>query len=143
MEVSIGNSNYLIVQAQLIRNQVFTKEQLIPQALDLDGLDEVSDHILVKKNDEPIATARLTCQSDGSAVLARVAVIKSHRGLGLASDIVNAAIQHAKNLNVTSIEIHAHSYLKNYYEKFGFEFIKEVEMVGEHQLIEMQCILHR
>ncbi|GAL31257.1 hypothetical protein JCM19239_3155 [Vibrio variabilis] len=39
---------------------------------------------------------------------------------------------------MSSIEIHAHSYLRDYYERFGFEFIQEVEIVGEHQLIEMR-----
>ncbi len=44
---------------------------------------------------------------------------------------------------VESIEIHAHSYLRNYYEKFGFNFVQEVEIVGEHQLIEMRYQLAR
>ncbi len=138
MEVTIGNGKELIQQAQAIRYQVFTLEQKIPQELDLDGLDEDSLHALVSEQGKPIATARLKVNQDGSSVMARVAVSEESRGLGIASKLVSALIEHAKNIGVRSIEIHAHSYLRSYYEKFGFKFIKEVEVVGEHQLIEMQ-----
>lgn len=138
MEVTIGNGKELIQQAQAIRYQVFTLEQHIPQELDLDGLDEDSLHALVSEQGKPIATARLKVNQDGSSVMARVAVSEESRGLGIASKLVSALIEHAKNIGVRSIEIHAHSYLRSYYEKFGFKFIQEVEVVGEHQLIEMQ-----
>lgn len=138
MEVTIGNGKELIQQAQAIRYQVFTLEQNIPQELDLDGLDEDSLHALVSEQGKPIATARLKLNQDGSSVMARVAVSEESRGLGIASKLVSALIEHAKNIGVRSIEIHAHSYLRSYYEKFGFKFIQEVEVVGEHQLIEMQ-----
>ncbi|CAM2761952.1 GNAT family N-acetyltransferase [Vibrio diazotrophicus] len=138
MEVTIGNGKELIQQAQAIRYQVFTLEQKIPQELDLDGLDEDALHALVSEQGKPIATARLKVNQDGSSVMARVAVSEESRGLGIASKLVSALIEHAKNIGVRSIEIHAHSYLRSYYEKFGFKFIQEVEVVGEHQLIEMQ-----
>ncbi|MGY2574759.1 GNAT family N-acetyltransferase [Vibrio sp. C8] len=138
MEVTIGNGKELIQQAQAIRYQVFTLEQHIPQELDLDGLDEDSLHALVSEQGKPIATARLKVNQNGSSVMARVAVTEESRGLGIATKLVSALIEHAKKIGVRSIEIHAHSYLRSYYEKFGFKFIQEVEVVGEHQLIEMQ-----
>ncbi|GAL19044.1 hypothetical protein JCM19235_2467 [Vibrio maritimus] len=33
--------------------------------------------------------------------------------------------------------------MRGYYERLGFEFIQEVEIVGEHQLIEMRHRLTR
>lgn len=143
MEVHIGNDPELIRLAQGIRHQVFTREQRIPAELDLDGLDDASFHALATEQGEPIATARLTVKEDGSSTMARVAVSEVYRGAGVASAVVQALLQHAQNIGVTSIELHAHSHLKGYYEKFGFEFIKEVEIVGEHQLIEMRRQLAR
>lgn len=70
--------------------------------------------------------------------MARVAVLQPYRGSGIASKIVSALLKHASEHSAKVIEIHAHQYLKGYYQKFGFEFIREVEMVGEHQLIEMR-----
>lgn len=138
MEIIIGKDLELIKQAQAIRHQVFTLEQKIPQELDLDGLDEDSFHALLVEQGEPVATARLTVNDDGSSVMARVAVVEVYRGSGVASKVIKALIEHAQNASLDSIEIHAHSYLRCYYEKFGFKFIKEVEVVGEHQLIEMR-----
>ncbi|WP_018918783.1 GNAT family N-acetyltransferase [Vreelandella zhanjiangensis] len=138
MEVTIGNDSELIKLARGIRYQVFTREQQIPAELDLDGFDEESFHALVTENGEPMATARLTVKEDGSSIMARVAVSEVYRGMGVASKVVQAIIQYAQNIGVNFIEIHAHSYLRSYYERFGFEFIKEVEVVGEHQLIEMR-----
>lgn len=143
MEVSIGNDPELIRLAQGIRYQVFTREQRIPEELDLDGLDETSFHALATEQGEPIATARLTLKENGASTLARVAVSEAYRSSGFASAVVRALMQHAQEIGATSIELHAHSHLKGYYEKFGFEFIKEVEIVGEHQLIEMRRQLAR
>lgn len=138
MEIFIGNSAEVIQKAQAIRYQVFTVEQKIPKGLDLDGLDEGSVHALVEDKNTLVATARLSIKEDGSSVMARVAVTEPYRGMGIASKVVQALMDYARNDGVSSIEIHAHGYLRNYYEKFGFEFIREVEIVGEHQLIEMQ-----
>lgn len=138
MEVTIGNDAELIKRAQSIRYQVFTLEQQIPKELDLDGLDEESIHALVVEQGKPIATARLTVKQGSTCTLARVAVTKAYRGAGVASKVVQALMGYAQSNGVDSIVIHAHSYLRNYYERFGFEFIKEVEIVGEHQLIEMR-----
>lgn len=137
MEIIIGNSPEIIQKVQDIRYQVFTIEQQIPRELDLDGLDEGSIHALVTENDASVATARLTIKDDGSSVMARVAVTEPYRGLGIASKVVQSLMEYARNDGVSLIEIHAHGYLRSYYEKFGFEFIREVEIVGEHQLIEM------
>ncbi len=139
MELVIGNCPEILESAQAIRYQVFTVEQQIPRELDLDGLDESSIHALVTQNDTLVATARLTINKNGSSVMARVAVTEPYRGMGIASKVVRSLMDYAQNNGVSSIEIHAHGYLRNYYEKFGFEFIREVEIVGEHQLIEMQC----
>ena len=141
MEVSIGTTAELIKKAQAIRYQVFTIEQKIPCELDLDGLDSTSAHALVVDMGQPVATARLVINVDNSSVMARIAVLEAYRGHGIASIVVKALIKHAQKQGVSSIEIHAHSYLRHYYERFGFEFIQEVEVVGEHQLIEMRIQL--
>lgn len=141
MEVTIGNDLVTIQHAQSIRHQVFTLEQNIPRKLDLDGLDLHSFHALATDHSNPIGTARLTLATDGSAVMARVAVLSAYRGSGIAAKVVQTLIDHAASIGVKTIEIHAHEYLKCYYEKFGFRCIKEVEVVSGHQLIQMQLEL--
>lgn len=138
MDIKIGQDIELIDMAQTIRYNVFTVEQNIPPHLDLDGLDEVSTHALVVKQNTPVATARLTVNSEGRAVLARVAVMPEFRGAGIATRLVKALMNHAKNVDAKTVEIHAHQHLRAYYQNLGFDFVKEVEVAGEHQLIEMQ-----
>ena len=138
MKIKIGNSSDIISKAQAIRHQVFVIEQDIPQELDLDGLDNISHHALVTDGNSLVATARLCINESNSSVMARVAVIKKFRGSGIASKVVRSLISHAYQQGATSIIIHAHMHLKNYYEKFGFKFICNAEKVGEHQLIEMK-----
>jgi len=138
MDLVIGNSEELIAKSRAIRNQVFVIEQGIPIELDFDGLDEQSYHALVTDNNSLVGTARLTIVDDKNAVMARVAVLKEYRGSGIATKLINALLSHAREINIDSIEIHAHEHLRGYYENFGFKYIKKVEVVGGHQLIEMQ-----
>ena len=137
MELVIGNSAELISKSQAIRNQVFVIEQGIPIELDLDGLDEQSYHALITDNNSLVATARLTIVEDKNAVMARVAVLKEYRGSGIATNLIKALLSHAREINIKLIEIHAHEHLRGFYENFGFKYIKEAEVVGGHQLIEM------
>ncbi|WP_028579576.1 GNAT family N-acetyltransferase [Desulfogranum japonicum] len=143
MELIIGNNADIIAKSQAIRHKVFVIEQGIPLELDLDGLDENCCHALVTVGDLPIATARLFTADGKHAIMARVAVAQEYRHSGIATKVVKALITHAAETNVVSIEIHAHEYLREYYERFGFEFVQEVEIVGGHQLIEMHYPLKR
>ncbi|RXJ69331.1 GNAT family N-acetyltransferase [Halarcobacter ebronensis] len=141
MQLVVGKTTDIISKSQIIRRRVFFEEQNIPLELDLDGLDEYSSHALITENGLLIATARLYSPDGKHSILARVAVVKEYRKNGIAPKVINALIAHAKESGYSTIEIHAHEYLKKYYEKFGFEFIQNVEIVGEHQLIEMQLKL--
>ncbi len=133
----IGSTTEIIKESQNIRYKVFSVEQEIPPELDVDGLDGTSIHIVVDNGDLPIATARLTIKEDATAVIARVAVIKSHRGYGIANSVVKDLIQRAQQEGVKSIKINAHEHLRNFYSRLGFESCEHVEVVGNHQLIEM------
>ncbi|MGL6313566.1 GNAT family N-acetyltransferase [Vibrio sp. WXL103] len=138
MDVKLGASAEIIAQAQAIRFQVFTQEQGIGKDLDKDGLDEQSMHALVIEGNTAVATARLYQTNDTHAVLARVAVLKSYRKQGLAGCVVDALMRYARQHGVDTVDIHAHQYLRDYYQKHGFSFIKNVEVVAGHQLIEMR-----
>ncbi|AOT10255.1 acetyltransferase [Pseudoalteromonas luteoviolacea] len=140
-ELVIGTGRELIEHACNIRYEVFTKEQHIATELDHDGLDDESLHVLVSTKGKAVATARLTLGANQQSSMTRVAVLKAHRSQGIATTVVSALIEHAKTLNIASIKIQAHSYLRQFYEKLGFKFIKEVEAVCGHQLIEMQLTL--
>ncbi|PSW21800.1 GNAT family N-acetyltransferase [Photobacterium sanctipauli] len=137
MDIEIGNSEALITKSQMIRRQVFVKEQAIPLELDLDGLDQGSYHALVTDQDSLVATARLTIDDSNQAHMARVAVLAPYRGASVATWVIKAMMAFAREKNVESIHIYAHHYLRCYYERLGYQYIKDAETVGSHQLIEM------
>ena len=137
MRIVVSNDTESIITSQKIRNEVFVQEQGIPLHLDLDGLDANSYHSLVYIDDIAIGVARLALVKNNNAVMARIAIKKDYRGKGIATRLVESLITKAKQLGINSIEIHAHEYLREYYERFGFKYLKQVEKVGEHQLIQM------
>lgn len=137
MRVVVSNDVETIKISQAIRNEVFVQEQGIPLHLDLDGLDSISYHSLVYIDDIAIGVARLALVENNKSVMARVAIRKEYRGKGIATKLIESIITKAQQLSINSIEIHAHEYLKEYYEGFGFRYIKQVEKVGEHQLVQM------
>lgn len=137
MRIVVGNDAETIKNSQAIRNEVFVQEQGIPLHLDLDGLDSSSYHSLAYCDGAAIGVARLALVNSEKAIMARVAIKKHCRGKGAARKLIESLIVKAEQLSVKSIEIHAHDYLKEYYETFGFVYVKDVEKVGGHQLIQM------
>jgi len=137
VKVVVDKKPESILSSQKIRRQVFVLEQGIPQELDLDGLDEHSYHAIASVNNDVIGVARLALLADNKAVMARVAIIKEYRGKGIATKLVTTLLVKAEQLKICNVELHAHAYLRKYYENFGFDYIKPVEVVGEHQLIQM------
>ena len=140
VDISIGSSPGDRRQSQAIRRSVFVREQKIPQELDLDGQDAGSLHLLAKVDGVAVGTARSSI-SGPEAVLARVAVLPGYREKGIATALIRAALCRCREAQVRSLWIHAHRHLRAYYASFGFEFVRDVEVVGEHQLIAMQLAM--
>ena len=142
MNIIVSQTTRSIKAAQFIRKQVFVEEQQIPLQLDLDGLDDEAYHAIAFSDGEQdaVGVARLVL-THKHAVMARIAIIKAYRGQGIATLLIKALISKADELGAAGIEIHAHQYLRSYYENFNFEYVKDVEKVGEHQLIEMYLAL--
>ena len=140
MQISIRVSQSLesIEESQSIRNEVFFEEQGIPVELDLDGRDNKSYHMLAYANDHVVGAARLTPIDHNKAILSRVAVKKEYRGFGIASQLVKTSLNQAEIIKVHSIEITPHEYLKEFYETFGFKFVKTAGEVTGHRLIKME-----
>ena len=137
IKIRVAQDLESIIESQKIRKEVFVQEQGIPIELDLDGWDDNSYHALAYDNNQVVGVARLTLTENNKAVLARVAVLKEFRGLGIASKIVKALLLKAENLSIRKIDIYPHEHLKGFYESYGFKYIEKSEVVGNHQLIKM------
>ena len=87
-----GSWDELQNDAKLIREQVFIQEQQIAVEDEWDVEDAVSLHFVVYDQDQPIATARLLQNNS----VGRVAVLRSHRGVGIGKLLMERIIQQAK-----------------------------------------------
>ncbi len=105
---------------QAIRTQVFQVEQGVDPALDFDGLDESATHILALWGDLPIGTARIRYLSPTLAKIERVAVLSTHRGLGIGAAIMQEAIAFLRLKNIPEIKVNSQLQANVFYQKLGF-----------------------
>ncbi|MEA4827279.1 MAG: GNAT family N-acetyltransferase [Clostridium sp.] len=109
-----------IKDAFQIRNQVFVKEQNVPEEMELDDIDNYADHIIIYNEDKPIATGRMF-ESDGQVFFGRIAVLKEYRSKHFGQVVVKNLIDKAFSEGHEKIYIHAQSRVQKFYEKLGFK----------------------
>lgn len=102
-----------------IRTQVFIEEQNVPIDLEWDEKDVDCVHLLVKKADNYIATARLL----RTGQIGRMAVLKPFRSCGVGSAMLIKIISIAHSMDMKTLSLNAQVDAINFYEKF--EFLKQ------------------
>ena len=109
-----------------IRTAVFHEEQGIDPALDWDGLDQKSIHLVAKVGGAGTGVARLREMAGSSGLkLERLAVLKSHRQQGIGAEIVHTAIAYSLSQGYTTLMLHAQLPTVKFYEQLGFIAIGE------------------
>lgn len=126
-----------LAAALAIRRAVFTDEQGISAALDVDGYDGDAEHVLIRAGTTPVATGRLRIDEAGNGVLARIAVVKSHRGRGLGQRVVKALEMIAATRGVTQVCLWPHRHLALFYGRMGYVASGAEDTVAGHDLIQM------
>jgi predicted GNAT family N-acyltransferase len=99
-----------------IRDDVFIKEQGVPQDLEYDGLDSSAVHSIAFDEGVEIGTGRML--SDGH--IGRIAVRKKYRGKGIGEMIMQSLIDEARNMQLVEVWLSSQYYAKGFYEKLGF-----------------------
>lgn len=110
-----------------LRSEVFVVEQDCVYQ-DLDGKDQKALHVLGYENQKLVAYTRLFKANDyfDHASIGRVVVAKNKRHINYGIEIMTASIEAIHDIfQQKTIKISAQSYLKNFYEKFGFKKVGE------------------
>ncbi|WP_127848342.1 GNAT family N-acetyltransferase [Lacticaseibacillus hulanensis] len=112
-----------------IRTAVFVKEQNVPTELEVDE-DEGKCVYFVGYNNAgtPMATLRLNPESYGYHVQ-RVAVMKQARGTGLGREIMQKAIEYAKEHGAEKLVLGAQTHATGFYEGLGFTYTNKPEFM--------------
>ena len=110
------------------RQSIFVVEQK-SWYQDADGLDEISDHLLLKKDGHLVGYLRLTPPGIKykTPSLGRIAVIDSLRGLSVGSRLVDEGLKRSlENYMTDKSTISAQEYLIKFYEGHGFKVSGDV-----------------
>lgn len=112
---------YKIIQ---LRMEVFVVEQTCYYQ-DLDDKDEGSFHLMGWDRDQLIAYSRLLPRGlsyPNAASIGRVVTHPDHRGMGLGKELMELSIKYCQEKWPDDpVKISAQTYLKKFYEGFGFE----------------------
>lgn len=124
-----------------LRSQVFVVEQIC-HYLDLDDLDQISQHFWVQQEAEVVAYLRVISQKDHYRI-GRVCTVKKFRKNGFASQLMDAAMNWIENSPPKeTVILSAQHHLVSYYAQWGFKPKGSVYLdVGiPHQDMEIQSL---
>lgn len=100
-----------------LRRTVFIREQQVPESLEWDEYDAVSQHALaVDAEGHAIGTGRLL--PDGH--IGRMAVLREWRGRGVGAAILEFLVECARHRGDAVLHLNAQTHAIGFYERHGF-----------------------
>jgi predicted GNAT family N-acyltransferase len=102
-----------------LRRTVFIKEQGVPEALEMDGLDGEALHLLARVDGRPVGTARLFAKGD-TGKIGRVCVLPQARGHGVGAALIRAAVEELRGLGLSRAKLGSQTHAIPFYERLGF-----------------------
>jgi predicted GNAT family N-acyltransferase len=119
-----------------IRKSVFQEEQGVDPALEFDGKDEISEHLIAYLDQQAVGTARIRYLDENTAKIERLAVLSLARGQGIGKKITELALEVIANKNIPEVVIHAQTYIKELYKEF--DFVEVGEMFAEAGILHVE-----
>ena len=99
-----------------LRHEVFVLGQEVPEELERDDLDAVSDHAVALVEGAVVGTGRLL--PDGT--IGRMAVADAARGQGIGAAVLAVLEERARERGHTAVELHAQVHALGFYDRFGY-----------------------
>ncbi len=110
-----------------VRYKVFVEEQKFDEEIEIDEIDNIAYHVLIKLNGEAVATARFFKKEIWK--IGRVCVLKEVRNLKLGNLLMNEIEKQLIKLDVNKVYLTSQLQAVGFYEKNNF--IKEGEIFLE------------
>jgi predicted GNAT family N-acyltransferase len=112
-----------------IRSSVYVSEQECPYEEEFDGNDFSASHLLGYVGDEPVGCLRIRYFAEFAKV-ERLAVRREFRGIGVASQLVRAAIELCQAKGYRRIYAHSQKRYVGFWEQFSFRTLE-----GGHEFV--------
>ena len=102
-----------------LRREVFVIEQNVPQEIEHDADDITATHIVGIMDGAVVAVARVLFRPD-YAKIGRVAIARSHRGLGLGAGLIRFAVEVAREKGESRCYLESQADKTGFYQRLGF-----------------------
>ena len=113
-----------------IRKEVFVKEQnvLLEEEFDeFDTMNELSEHILVYYNDQPVGTGRVRWVDDFGK-LERICILEPYRKFGLGKVTIGTLEEIAEEKGLSRVKLHGQTHAEGFYKKLGYQTSSDIFM---------------
>jgi predicted GNAT family N-acyltransferase len=117
-----------------LRHEVFVVGQGVPEDLERDELDAVSDHAVALVDGAVVGTGRLL----PSATIGRMAVAESARGRGVGAAVLEGLEAWGRGGGVGVVELHAPVHAAGFYLKAGYTPYGEVYLEAGIEHVSMR-----
>ena len=109
-----------------LRRVVFTLEQGVSEADEVDDLDDQAVHLLARWDGVPIGSARLLVLGNIGKV-GRVCVLAEGRGKGVGAELIRASVRFLQGVpGVEKVKLGAQVHALGFYEVLGFQAVGAV-----------------
>ncbi len=108
-----------IAACRALRRVVFIDEQGVPEADEIDDLDDIATHLLAHLGGQAVGSARLLTLGD-TGKIGRVCVLKPARGQGVGAALTRAAIDNFARQGLANVKLSAQLSALPFYENLGF-----------------------
>ena len=121
-----------------LRHEVFVIGQDVPEELERDELDAVSDHAVAIVDGTVVGTGRLL--PDGT--VGRMAVSDGVRGQGIGAAVLAVLEDRARERGLPAVELHAQVHALGFYERYGYVPFTEVYLEAgiEHRSMRKELL---
>lgn len=99
-----------------LRHEVFVVGQDVPEDLERDEFDALSDHAVAELAGTVVGTGRLL--PDGT--IGRMAVAAQARGRGIGAQVLARLEERARVRRLAAVELHAQVHARTFYERAGY-----------------------
>jgi predicted GNAT family N-acyltransferase len=123
MDISIVEDPQGRSECLRLRRQVFVEEQGVTEAEEIDGKDDLCQHVLARVDGDAAGAARFRYLPDGVKIQ-RVCVLPRFRGRGVGARIIEFIVNHVRREGRASkVRLGAQIHALNFYEKLGFRAV--------------------
>ena len=135
-------NDFELEEAFRLRQVVFVEEQGVDLDIEYDGQDSEALHMVVKKDNKTIGTARVRFLNAGIAKIERMAILKPYRRQGIGRSMMSFLDSELRTRHIEYVSLHAQCIVIAFYESCGYTAIGSTfwEAGIEHVTMEKRYI---